>query len=145
MSPSDARKADKQETVKRSLSNRATFTRVYSKVEVCDLVRIYKKKKGKLDKQQTIFWSDNRYKVEELVQKNKNNFYKTPWGDGKLLLRHEICKYLAKKYIYFCIRISVMTEILTNFQNYQIQSNVVAGKTVVAGCGGCQLHWGISW
>ena len=54
-------------------------------------MRIYKKK-DKLDKQQTSVGSNSRYKVEENAQKNNQNFYKTTWSDGKMLLRHEIFK-----------------------------------------------------
>jgi hypothetical protein len=91
MTPNEARKESNEDVVRRNLNKHAVYNRKYPNIQIGDTVRIFKKRHT-FDKQQKSLWSKNKYIVEDIVQKNNQNFYKTSWNDGRLLLRNEILR-----------------------------------------------------
>ena len=64
--------------------------RKYPEINVGDSVRVYTKKNN-FQKEQVPVWSDNVYKVDEITENFKQQFYHIE-GRDKPLLRHEILK-----------------------------------------------------
>jgi len=91
MTPNQATKPQNEDKVRRNLNNHAVYNRKYPDIKVGDTVRIYKMKQT-FDKQQVSVWTKSKYTVEDIIKKNDQNFYRTTWNNGRLLLRNEILK-----------------------------------------------------
>ena len=90
MTPNDARAKKNLLEVKTNLELNRISKRKYPEINVGDSVRIYTKKKN-FQKERVPVWSDNVYKVDEITENFKQQFYHLE-GREKPLLRHEILK-----------------------------------------------------
>ena len=89
MTPYDATEKKNEETVRAMLELNAVQKRKYPDVKVGDLVKVFRKKKDKLDKERISVWSKPKYEVEEIKEEKDQTFYYLS-GHEEPLLRHEI-------------------------------------------------------
>lgn len=90
MTPNQARDKKNILEAKSNLEINRISKRKYPEINVGDSVRVYTKKKN-FQKERVPVWSDNVYKVDEITENFKQQFYHLE-GRDKPLLRHEILK-----------------------------------------------------
>ena len=90
LTPSEARKDINHTTVFINLNQKRKLERKYPVINIGDTVKTFVKK-DKLDKEYKPNWSENRYEVEDIINKHDQDFYKIKNRD-KLYLRSELLK-----------------------------------------------------
>ena len=88
MTPNEAIKPDKQLDVKLNLELKAKRDRKYPELKIGDEVKIMLKY-NKMRKEHNPLYSDMKYKIEKIEEKNGLTFY---YVNGRMRLRNELLK-----------------------------------------------------
>jgi hypothetical protein len=91
MTLNQATKPQNEDKVRRNLNKHAVYNRKYPNIQVGDTVEFIKRSEYLISNKISV-WTKSKYTVEDIIKKNDQNFYRTTWNNGRLLLRNEILK-----------------------------------------------------